>query len=182
MNCRDRSAGRERAHRSSGPPACTTIQLTAGSARTVRKVGRHVQSRRTEFYASWGIRVTPTALALQPPRCPPFGHAVPSGSSVLGWRSFLVDNDLIQGDQVLAHGQITDGYLLALAVHHQGLLVTLDSRISTRMVRGGESLQVDSDVKLTGRRLLHSASFRRAATTAVPWLRPPCCDCRSPPT
>ena len=48
------------------------------------------------------------------------------------------DNDLIQGDQVLAHGQITDGYLLALAVHHQGLLVTLDSRISTRMVRGGE--------------------------------------------
>ena len=53
------------------------------------------------------------------------------------------DNDLIQGDQVVAHGQITDGYLLALAVHHQGLLVSLDSRISTRMVRGGENaLQV----------------------------------------
>ena len=48
------------------------------------------------------------------------------------------ENGLIDGDQVLAHGQITDVYLLALAAQHQGLLVTLDSRISTRAVPGGE--------------------------------------------
>ena len=45
---------------------------------------------------------------------------------------------VVHGDQVLAHGQITDAYLLALAVHHHGLLVTLDSRISTRAVQGGD--------------------------------------------
>ena len=48
------------------------------------------------------------------------------------------ESAVVHGDQVLAHGQITDAYLLALAVHHQGLLVTLDSRISTRAVQGGE--------------------------------------------
>ena len=44
----------------------------------------------------------------------------------------------IRGDQVVAHGQITDVYLLALAVHHQGMLVSFDSRISTRAVPGGQ--------------------------------------------
>ena len=37
----------------------------------------------------------------------------------------------IRGDQVLAHGQITDVYLLALAVHYQGMLVSFDSLINT---------------------------------------------------
>jgi len=35
-------------------------------------------------------------------------------------------------------GQITDTYLLALAVHHGGRLATLDQRLSTRAVSGGE--------------------------------------------
>ena len=44
----------------------------------------------------------------------------------------------IRGDQVVAHGQITDVYLLALDVHHQGMLVSFDSRINTRVVPGGQ--------------------------------------------
>ena len=35
-------------------------------------------------------------------------------------------------------GQITDRYLLALAVHHGGRLATLDQRLSTRAVSGGD--------------------------------------------
>jgi len=34
--------------------------------------------------------------------------------------------------------QITDTYLLALAVHHGGRLASLDQRLSTRAVSGGE--------------------------------------------
>ena len=40
------------------------------------------------------------------------------------------------GDQVVARGQITDVYLLALVVHHQGMLVSFDSRINTGVVQG----------------------------------------------
>ena len=35
-------------------------------------------------------------------------------------------------------GQITDTYLLALAVHHGGRLATLDQRLSTRAVSAGD--------------------------------------------
>ena len=44
----------------------------------------------------------------------------------------------IRGDQVVAHGQITDVYLLALAVHQHGSLASFDSRINTRVVPGGQ--------------------------------------------
>ena len=46
----------------------------------------------------------------------------------------------IRGDQVLAHGQITDVYLLALAVHHQGMLVSFDSCINTQVIQGGQDV------------------------------------------
>ena len=41
-------------------------------------------------------------------------------------------------EELLHHGQITDAYLLALAVHHRGVLVSFDRRLSPRAVRGGE--------------------------------------------
>ena len=50
------------------------------------------------------------------------------------------DNTVIQGDQVLWHGQITDTYLLALAVHHQGRLVSFDARLSPAAVSGGRQV------------------------------------------
>ena len=45
---------------------------------------------------------------------------------------------VFEAEALLHHGQITDAYLLALAVHHQGTLVSFDKRLSTRAVRGGE--------------------------------------------
>jgi len=49
-----------------------------------------------------------------------------------------VSNNRLQGDQLLGHGQVTGSYLLALAVHYQGVLVTLDRRLSSAAVLGGD--------------------------------------------
>ena len=47
------------------------------------------------------------------------------------------------GDGLLHHGQITDTYLLALAVHQQGRLVSFDTRLSSKAVCGGsQALQL----------------------------------------
>ena len=53
---------------------------------------------------------------------------------------------VFDAEALLHHGQITDAYLLALAVHHQGRLVSFDKRLSSRAVRGGEEalLLIDS--------------------------------------
>lgn len=43
---------------------------------------------------------------------------------------------LVDWRRVLGHNQITDAYLLALAVAHDGCLATLDHRVSTSTVVG----------------------------------------------
>lgn len=43
----------------------------------------------------------------------------------------------VETGQLLDSGQITDVYLLALAVHHHGVLATLDTRLNPRSVRNG---------------------------------------------
>jgi len=48
----------------------------------------------------------------------------------------LRDDDRIQWSRVLGHNQITDLYLLALAVARRGCLVTLDHRVALSTVRG----------------------------------------------
>jgi predicted nucleic acid-binding protein len=45
---------------------------------------------------------------------------------------------VLQAERLLHHGQITDTYLLALAVHQAGRLVSFDARLSTLAVPGGE--------------------------------------------
>ena len=40
-------------------------------------------------------------------------------------------------ERLLDSAQLTDAYLLALAVHHAGTLVTLDRRLQGDGVRGG---------------------------------------------
>jgi uncharacterized protein len=59
----------------------------------------------------------------------------------------LVDSDLVDVDQIMTPGQVTDSYLLALAVKNRGQLATFDRRLSTRAVhRGRASLYViDAD-------------------------------------
>lgn len=51
----------------------------------------------------------------------------------------LVDNTYVDASHVLTSGQVTDSYLLALAVARQGRLATLDRRLSTKAVRGGKA-------------------------------------------
>ena len=49
----------------------------------------------------------------------------------------LLDHLAADTAQLLDPGQITDAYLLALAVHHRGVLATLDTRLNPRSVRHG---------------------------------------------
>lgn len=53
---------------------------------------------------------------------------------LLSWSADAV----LQAERLLHHGQITDTYLLALAVHQAGRLVSFDARLSTLAVPGGE--------------------------------------------
>jgi len=49
----------------------------------------------------------------------------------------LVACDLVDAASIETSGQVTDTYLLALAVGKGGRLATFDRRLSTRAVRGG---------------------------------------------
>jgi predicted nucleic acid-binding protein len=49
----------------------------------------------------------------------------------------LVDSDLVDVDQIMTPAQVTDSYLLALAVKNKGELAIFDRRLSTRSVRRG---------------------------------------------
>lgn len=60
----------------------------------------------------------------------------------------LLDAGLVRWSKVLGSRQITDCYLLALAVHRGGRLVTFDRRISPAAVQDAESrhlLLIDED-------------------------------------
>ena len=50
---------------------------------------------------------------------------------------------IFEAEALLHHGQITDTYLLGMAVHHQGRLVSFDKRLSSKAVCGGsQALQL----------------------------------------
>jgi toxin-antitoxin system PIN domain toxin len=49
----------------------------------------------------------------------------------------LLDEQWLNAHRVLTSAQVTDSYLLALAVAHGGCLATLDRRLSTSAVRNG---------------------------------------------
>ena len=51
----------------------------------------------------------------------------------------LMDADRVDSGRLLAHGQVTDSYLLALAMAHQGRLATFDRRLVVDAVRGGRA-------------------------------------------
>lgn len=51
----------------------------------------------------------------------------------------LLDGKAVDWNRVLGHRQITDAYLLALAVRHGGRLVTFDRRIAVEAVAGATS-------------------------------------------
>lgn len=51
----------------------------------------------------------------------------------------LLDSPLIDRERLLASDQVTDTWLLALAVRHGGRLATFDKRLVTSAVLGGEA-------------------------------------------
>lgn len=51
----------------------------------------------------------------------------------------LIGSGLVSPAEIATPGQVTDTYLLALALAHGGALATLDRRLSTKAVRGGRS-------------------------------------------
>jgi uncharacterized protein len=53
------------------------------------------------------------------------------------WEADVSLRDLLPPDTVLTHAQVTDVYLLGLAQHHGGMLVTFDEGIAAGTVPGG---------------------------------------------
>ena len=53
------------------------------------------------------------------------------------WANALSILDILESDAIISHSQITDVYLLGLAVDNKGKLATLDHRIPVDAVRGG---------------------------------------------
>ncbi|HYU19592.1 MAG TPA: TA system VapC family ribonuclease toxin [Chloroflexota bacterium] len=53
------------------------------------------------------------------------------------WSENVSIRDLIGPDQLISHAQVTDAFLLGLAVHQAGKLATLDQRLPVAAVRGG---------------------------------------------
>lgn len=51
----------------------------------------------------------------------------------------LLDSSLVDRSRLLSSGQVTDTWLLALAVQHGGRLATFDKRLVTSAVKGGEA-------------------------------------------
>ena len=58
----------------------------------------------------------------------------------------LVGAQHVDPAQILTSSQVTDSYLLALAVAHSGRLATFDRRLATKAVKGGKAaLQILAD-------------------------------------
>ena len=53
------------------------------------------------------------------------------------WPEDISILQILETDAIVTHAQITDVYLLGLAVHNRGKLATLDQRIPADAVRGG---------------------------------------------
>ena len=51
----------------------------------------------------------------------------------------LTDDLIVNWSRVMGHNQITDVYLLALAVAHDGALATLDHRVALSAVQGAKA-------------------------------------------
>ena len=53
------------------------------------------------------------------------------------WTDDISIRQILEADAIITHAQITDIYLLGLAVHRNGKLATLDQRIPSQAVRRG---------------------------------------------
>ena len=104
-----------------GAPAFATCPLTENGLLRIVGHPRYPSSPGTPS------AVAPTLAAL---RQLPGHHFWPDDIS-------LMDSQRIHIQRLLSHGQVTDSYLLALAIAHGGQLATLDRRLVVDAVAGG---------------------------------------------
>ena len=79
----------------------------------------------------------PAVLAILQQLCEARGHQY--------WTEDVSILDMLKPHAIVTHAQITDVYLLGLAVHKGGKLATLDQRIPVNAVQGGsEGLELIS--------------------------------------
>jgi toxin-antitoxin system PIN domain toxin len=71
----------------------------------------------------------PAVLAILRRLCEAPGHHF--------WTEDISILEILEPDAIIPHSQITDVYLLGLAVHKRGKLATMDQRISVDAVRDG---------------------------------------------
>jgi hypothetical protein len=57
----------------------------------------------------------------------------------------LIGSELVNVDHIVTPGQVTDAYLLALAVANKGQLATFDRHLSTKAIRRGRAALHVSD-------------------------------------
>ena len=74
---------------------------------------------------------TPAVIAILRRLCESAGHHF--------WSDDVRLPDILEVQALLTHAQITDVYLLGLALHHDGKLATFDQHIPSTAVRGGKS-------------------------------------------
>lgn len=55
----------------------------------------------------------------------------------------LLSSDLIDWQRLLGHRQVTDAYLLALAVRNKGRFATFDQRVATGVARGAKASHLE---------------------------------------
>ena len=73
----------------------------------------------------------PVVLAILRELCTATGH--------LFWSDDISIRDVLDPNVLLTHAQITDAYLLGLAVHNGGKLATLDRHLPVTAVLGGDT-------------------------------------------
>ncbi len=71
----------------------------------------------------------PAVLAILRRLCEAPGHHF--------WAEDISILEILESNAIIPHSQITDTYLLGLAVHKRGKLATTDQRIAVDAVRGG---------------------------------------------
>lgn len=77
----------------------------------------------------------PTVLALLRQSCAVEGHHF--------WSDSISIREVLRPGIIMTHGQITDAYLLGLAVREGGSLATFDRRIAADAIQGGrDALEV----------------------------------------
>lgn len=120
---------------------CSTNGRTSGSLEPVRKALRHARFPKTGCFESSVIRSIRTHQA-PPSAVMPALAAIRSlpGHSFWAEKISIADESCISASHLSSHARVTDIYLLALAKSYGGRLATMDHRIASDAIPGGQKV------------------------------------------